>query len=142
VEPDGPPHVDVTQVGARSRIEYTLRLRKVGDQVLSTLRSILEVIGICGIPGLQFGWYSLRSRITGWFEAETEWLVILERGNVRPIDHVINGRVTRDVLGDGGLVAAKSNPRATNMERCWHKLKLYLLYFDPVIVRGCSNDYI
>lgn len=59
VEPDGPPHVNVTQIRGRSWIEYSLGLGEVSHEVLGTLGFVLEVVGVGDEPGLEFCWNSL-----------------------------------------------------------------------------------
>lgn len=91
VEPNGPFHVDVSQVCGRSWIQYTLRFREVRYEILRTLRFVLEIVGVSNEPGLNFSRDTLGTSIGGRPEHDPERFVILECLNVGSIDNIVIG---------------------------------------------------
>lgn len=63
VEPNGPPHIDVTQVRLRSRIQYTLRFGKIRHEILRTKGIVLEIVGVCDQTTFHLDRYGLASSI-------------------------------------------------------------------------------
>lgn len=135
-----PLHIDVAHC-CGGRRNLTTWSTECSDDLLGSLRLILEVIGVQHQSRLNLAIATLRLCVLSRFHSVMERLVVLIHPNTRRRNNVSFCSVADLLRSDARLIATEGLHTTTDMKRCWNIFQLNSVNTDPEVLNSCLDHH-